>query len=521
MEIKPHYSRAAFEFNFRPLIGALVVAATAATLTACGGGGAVPTSPTTNAGGNASGQQSISGIAATGAALSNTLIHALNNAGEEFTSQSGPDGSFVLSVSGQGPFLLYADSPSGRLYGFASSAGAANINQITDTIVRSAKPADALSAQEGGFDLVSSIQGAGIYPAIEQQSGPDGVPGTADDLVLIKGIENRKLLGCVAAPTSSSSAADRQAYQDYLNNSTTGIPMADFVSCFTANQADYMKAVYSNYVDLTWKRRAADYASNMAGAKASVIANLGLQRVRDLTSSTDAVDLSTFDPMTSRFTAGSGRGFDGLLDRIQLGKQCDSNTNQCTSSITFFADTAKTIPSGLPEVAIGRASSTAPSYCKEGNEALRPPLTTPLYAGAASGQWALEITSTSVMASPLGTTVTMPNMICPAATKTLKYVSGATNNASSYTPLAAATTRAEMQANQVLTCSDFTVGQVPSATYAIINFLGNTEFMSLASLGRVQSCSITSNDAEGVDGAFGIKVSFASKIFEITYHKVP
>lgn len=482
-----------------------------------GGGGSANASVGAGQGGTSSSGGTISGTAATGAALANANITVLNSAGVAFHGQSGSDGTFNINVQGFGPYLLYVDTPSGRMYGYSDTIARANINQLTDAIVRAARPANQL-ASGSGYDLVSASSGT-VLPALDALPGADGIVGTADDLVRIKSLENRKALACVTDPGDSGTAVQKQAYTDYMTNESSTMTAADFQACFAANGAAYMAAVYANYVDLTWARRSAEYASNMTSAKSSVISGLGIQRIKDLTSSTDAVDLSAIDPMKVEFVAGSGRGFDGLLDRMVVTNQCDL-TNKCAASVSLYADVAKTTLASLPEITVDAVSTQTPAYCASGTELATP---NPLgrYNGALPGYWAVEFSLEQKVSSPLGTSLVMKTTRCPATENVMHYNGGALSDMASYTRLPAIMDKTVMQASQPLTCADFPIGQAPAATFAYMNAASQLLPSPLGSMGVVQSCTETVNDKEGAAGSFGIKVVAANTSLRITYHQVP
>jgi hypothetical protein len=115
---------------------ALGAIATAGLLAACGGGG--------GSGNNAAGPLTLSGVAATGAAIANGSITAKCQ-GASVTGTSGSDGQYNLAVIGGSlPCMLQiASSDVGTLYSVATetSGGKANITPMTDAIVAAALPA--------------------------------------------------------------------------------------------------------------------------------------------------------------------------------------------------------------------------------------------------------------------------------------------------------------------------------------------------------------------------------------------
>jgi hypothetical protein len=119
----------------KPLIHISSMAVLALALTACGGG-----SDSTNGNGPAS--NSLSGTAATGAAIASGTVTAKCVTGTT-SGTTAADGSFTLSLSsGQtAPCILQvtkAGTPAIELYGFATAAGHVNITPLTDMVLSNA-----------------------------------------------------------------------------------------------------------------------------------------------------------------------------------------------------------------------------------------------------------------------------------------------------------------------------------------------------------------------------------------------
>ena len=81
---------------------------------------------------------SVMGIAATGHALAGALITLKDATGKSQVAMSGDDGRFQISIAGlQAPFLLKADDGRGQvLFSAAAEAGAANLDTLTDAMLR-------------------------------------------------------------------------------------------------------------------------------------------------------------------------------------------------------------------------------------------------------------------------------------------------------------------------------------------------------------------------------------------------
>jgi len=103
----------------------------ALVLGACGGGdggsasggGSPPPEPKTD---------TLSGTAATGAAVANATITVTNAAGATATGKSGADGRYSVTIESAPPYLLKVSTSSGTvLYSFSAAAGTVNITPLT------------------------------------------------------------------------------------------------------------------------------------------------------------------------------------------------------------------------------------------------------------------------------------------------------------------------------------------------------------------------------------------------------
>lgn len=125
---------------------ALALLAATALLTACGGGDDDP--PT---GGGAGPTATITGLAATGAAIPNAVVTGVNAAGQTVTVSTGADGSFTIAIPEGAPYGLKITDAAGQTwYSYATAAGRANITPLTTLALSQAagnKPlADVLNA---------------------------------------------------------------------------------------------------------------------------------------------------------------------------------------------------------------------------------------------------------------------------------------------------------------------------------------------------------------------------------------
>lgn len=74
----------------------------------------------------------LTGIAATGAAIANATVTAVNASGQTATATSSAGGAFTLSISDGAPYVLKVSDSAGRVwYSFAQVAGTAHITPLT------------------------------------------------------------------------------------------------------------------------------------------------------------------------------------------------------------------------------------------------------------------------------------------------------------------------------------------------------------------------------------------------------
>jgi hypothetical protein len=128
------------------------------SLSACGGGGGGVTPPPPSV--------SVSGVAATGAAINGGRIALRDAAGNTKTVVTDSSGNYSVDITGlTGPFLLRVHPAAGAdLFTYASGSGIANIHPFTDLIVRNRfalsghDNTDALFAMSSAIDLPTSAQ---------------------------------------------------------------------------------------------------------------------------------------------------------------------------------------------------------------------------------------------------------------------------------------------------------------------------------------------------------------------------
>ena len=196
----------------------------ASLLVACGGGGGDVTSP----------PASLTGIAATGAAIANAALTAKCASGATLSGRTAADGSFTLEFNGQtAPCMVQVTSGAVTLHSYANNAGRVNITPLTDLAVTRALGSDAATAF-ASYDATKSakirdgLETAKTYVKAESTAVAGSAPvgdmftgvfkvGDADDKVLdALGAKltatNKKIddlrLGAVAG-TSLLAAVDR------------------------------------------------------------------------------------------------------------------------------------------------------------------------------------------------------------------------------------------------------------------------------------------------------------------------
>lgn len=177
----------------------------AGMLVACGGGSDSAPAPGAKA--------SITGTAATGAALANAALRAKCASGGAVTGRTAADGSYTLELgAGQtGPCMVEAASGSVVLHGFADAPGRGNITPLTELAITRALGESAAAAFAGytpakGAALKAGLDAAKAYVKTEVTAVAGGFPasdpftgtfrvGDADDKVLDNLAAGNKTLG--------------------------------------------------------------------------------------------------------------------------------------------------------------------------------------------------------------------------------------------------------------------------------------------------------------------------------------
>jgi len=170
-------------------------------LAACGGGGSGDNSspPPTAA------NPTITGLAATGAALANATVTAKCTSGASVSGTTGADGTFSLELAGGQAFpcLLQLKLGTVTLHSFSAAAGYINITPLTDLVVNKALGSDAAAAFAGfdaskGAAIKAGLDDAKTYviaqvtplagaPSVDMLTGKFKIDADdADDKVLVK-----------------------------------------------------------------------------------------------------------------------------------------------------------------------------------------------------------------------------------------------------------------------------------------------------------------------------------------------
>ncbi len=108
---------------------------------------------------------SISGLAATGAALGNATVTIKCASGPTLAGKTLADGTFSLDLSGGqvAPCMVRVSNGTVTLHGYASAAGRINITPLTDLVVTKALGSDAAAA----FDAYDSAKGKTIATGLD------------------------------------------------------------------------------------------------------------------------------------------------------------------------------------------------------------------------------------------------------------------------------------------------------------------------------------------------------------------
>ena len=157
------------------------MAASALALVACGGGG---DSPAAGPVAPAAVTVQLKGVAATGAAIANATVKAVNAKGVSSTAVTAADGSFTVTISDAAPYVLSVTDGAGKQWvSYAPAAGDVNITPLTTLAMLDANAGKPLADLVNGWGTTrltdaavtaaakkvnanfrSQIQGQGLNP---------------------------------------------------------------------------------------------------------------------------------------------------------------------------------------------------------------------------------------------------------------------------------------------------------------------------------------------------------------------
>ena len=156
----------------------------AALLAACGGGGSSNTATVSTTVTPAS-VPTLTGIAATGAALANANVTAKCITGPAITGKTGADGSFTLAMTGgqSAPCLLEVSNGTVTLHSVATEAGRVNVTTLTELVVGKALGSDPTAAFASfdaakGFALKNGLDAAKAYVKAQATALAGSAPST-------------------------------------------------------------------------------------------------------------------------------------------------------------------------------------------------------------------------------------------------------------------------------------------------------------------------------------------------------
>lgn len=149
-------------------VSVAVLLATMLLLTGCGG----KDSDTKGTSGSDGSNVSLSGVAATGAAIGSANITLKDKLGATKTVVTGADGKYTADITGMtAPFLLKVPSGGAHLYSVATAGGTVNIHPFTDLIIRNWYMAN-------NSDVDTDFSGSGALT----------LPPTATDIAVIESV---------------------------------------------------------------------------------------------------------------------------------------------------------------------------------------------------------------------------------------------------------------------------------------------------------------------------------------------
>lgn len=310
----------------------IAISAAALVLTACGGGGDAPPQQTTQQ------SQTISGVAATGAALPGATVNVTCSAGSG-TATTRADGSYSAPVTGASlPCVVTATSSDGKTVlhslvagsGSVGSTATANITPLTELLlaqlggqdpakyvagfsstttvnasdVTAAQAALIKVLQSAGFDAsgIGDFLGGTISAGSGQ--GYDGVLDTLQSTLAGAGVTLTDLSTAVASTSGSSSGSAGSTVGTVLapaNSACPALKSGEYrlikfsdgsAQVVTIDAAKLTVAVGGSNYQLTQGATACDYTLNDTGSTRVLVAKSGMAVWTNGTGSTGTLSLS-------------------------------------------------------------------------------------------------------------------------------------------------------------------------------------------------------------------------------------
>lgn len=98
-------------------------------------------------------KETLSGTAATGAALADATIEVVNKNGQTATTTTDQNGKFTIQIDTGAPYMIKASKGDTVLYSYAADAGYVNVTQLTTQSILAANKA----AEDRDFDSLADV----------------------------------------------------------------------------------------------------------------------------------------------------------------------------------------------------------------------------------------------------------------------------------------------------------------------------------------------------------------------------
>lgn len=183
----------------------------------------------------------LSGTAATGDPIANSIVTVVDKNGTSRTTTTDGNGKYSVDVSGvTPPFLLKVDLPSGgSLFSVATQTGVVNIDSFTDLMTQSFYQLLNLTAQQA-FILLSGSTGLSIGSGIRAQG-----LGTTVNAALVPPVPNELEIKPIEVVV-------KQTLHKWLTDNGVDPTNFDLITTpYDANGTGYSKVLASSQVDTT------------------------------------------------------------------------------------------------------------------------------------------------------------------------------------------------------------------------------------------------------------------------------